>query len=119
MRWGAGILSLGYFVAGHAPLLSLVHGDPAAAGGMAPGFALVVVTLVAVEILIALIPLRRGEFWAFWAALLPVVTIGILRMLTDPKCFAMSLHVHGCHQFMAGLLLAIIGLALAFPRRRS
>lgn len=84
---------------------------------MPPGMALVVVTLVAVEILIVLIPLRRGQLWAFWAALLPLVTIGVPRMLNDPKCFAMSLHVHGCHQFMAGLLLAVVGLALAFPRR--
>jgi hypothetical protein len=117
VQWGAGILALGYFVAGHAPLLSLTHGNPAEAGGMAPAMALVVVTLVAVEILIALVPLRRGQFWAFWAGVFPLVTIGIPRMLTDPKCFAMSLHVHGCHQFMAGLLLAILGLVLAFPRR--
>ncbi len=86
---------------------------------MPPGFALVVVTLVAVEILIALVPLRRGEFWAFWAALLPVLTIGVPRMLTDPNCKAMSLSVHGCHQFMAALLVAVVGLALAFPRRPS
>jgi hypothetical protein len=117
--WGCGLLALGYFVAGHAPLLSLVHGDPAAAGGMSRGFALVVVTLVALEILIALVPLRHGEFWAFWVALLPVVTVGIPRMLTDPNCKAMSLSVHGCHQFMAGLVVAVVGLVLAFPWRTS
>src|SRR5919109_1355207 len=100
VRWGVGMLALGYFIAGHAPLLSLTHSDPAEAGGMAPGFALVAVTLVAVEILIALMPLRRGELWAFWAALLPVLSLGIPRMLTDPNCLAMSLHIHGCHQFM-------------------
>jgi hypothetical protein len=111
------MLALAYFWAGHSALLSLVHGDPAAAGGMAPGSALVVVALIAVEILIALVPLRRGELWALWAALLPVVLVGVPRMLMDPKCKALSLHVHGCHQFMGALLLAIIGLVLAFPRR--
>lgn len=85
---------------------------------MAAGLALVVVTLVALEILIALVPLRRGQFWAFWAALLPIVSVGMPRMLTDPKCKAMSLSVHGCHQFMGALLLAVVGLVLAFPRRQ-
>jgi hypothetical protein len=117
VRWGCGLLALAYFWAGHPALLSLVHGDPAAAGGMLPGTALVVVALVAVEILIVLVPLRRGEVWAFGATLLPVVLVAIPRMLTDPKCKAMSLSVHGCHQFMGAILLAIIGLALAFPYR--
>jgi hypothetical protein len=115
VRWGSGLLALAYFWAGHSALLSLVHGDPAVAGGMPAGTALVVVALVAVEILIALVPLRRAELWAFWAALLPIVLVAIPRMLTDPKCKAMSLSVHGCHQFMGAMLLAIVGLALAYP----
>src|SRR5919197_1186147 len=110
--WGTSILALAYFWAGHRSLVSLVQGDAAAAGGSASGLALVVVAPVAVEIVIALVPLRRGELWAFWAALLPVLLVGVPRMLGDPKCKAMSPHVHGCHQFMGALLLAIVGLVL-------
>jgi methylated-DNA-[protein]-cysteine S-methyltransferase len=104
LRWGSGLLALAYFWAGHGSLLSLVHAELGPSHGIASGLALVTVALVAVEILVVLVPLRRGEKWAFWAALLPVVLVGIPRMLTDPTCTAMSLSVHGCHQLMGALL---------------
>src|SRR5215471_858693 len=45
--------------------------------------ALAIVSLSAVEILIALFPLRRGELWALWAALLPLVFLAIPVILVD------------------------------------
>ena len=78
--------------------------------------ALAIVSLSGVEILIALFPLRRGEVWAFWAALLPLVSLAVPVMLVDVK------HVSSGHllvtlaPFVAGLVLAICGLVLT--RRR-
>ena len=74
--------------------------------------ALAIATLSAVEIVIALFPLRRGEVWAFWAALLPLISLGVPVMLVDVS------HVSSGHllvtlaPFVAGLVLAIWGLAL-------
>jgi glycine/D-amino acid oxidase-like deaminating enzyme len=39
---------------------------------------LALASLAGVEILIALFPLRRGEMWAFWAALLPMTSPDLL-----------------------------------------
>jgi hypothetical protein len=121
LRWGSGLLALAYFWAGHGSLISLVHGEHVPSQGIRSGLALVTVALVAVEILVVLVPLRRGEKWALWAALLPLALVGIPRMLTDPTCTAMSLSVHGCHQFMGALLLAAVGFILVSfgLRRRS
>lgn len=39
--------------------------------------------LSGVEILIAWFPLRRGEVWAFWAALLPLISLAVPIMILD------------------------------------
>jgi hypothetical protein len=79
--------------------------------------ALAIVSLSGVEILIALFPLRRGELWAFWAALLPLISLAVPVMLVDVT------HVSSEHllvtlvPFVAGLVLAICGLVLTRRRR--
>ena len=81
--------------------------------------ALAIVSLSGVEILIALFPLRRGEVWALWAALLPLICLAVPVMLVD------ATHVSSGHllatlaPFLTGLLLATCGLMLTWRRPDS
>lgn len=80
--------------------------------------ALAIGSLSAVEVLIAIFPLSRGERWAFWAALLPLLSLVFPVMLVD------ATHVTSGHllvtlaPFAAGSLLVIGGLALVGWRKR-
>lgn len=64
-------------------------------------------------ILLALIPIRRGERWALWTSLASLIILFIPRVATDPRCLVvLDPHQHGCHTFMISVVLGIIGLAL-------
>jgi hypothetical protein len=109
--WGARLVALAYLWLALQPVFSLIYrNDPGVAHKLEPGMALVSIALIVVEIMIALVPLRRGEGWAFWAAALPFVIAGVPRLLT---CLLSDMHHHGCHQFMAAMLLGVIGLVLS------
>jgi hypothetical protein len=71
-----------------------------------------VYSLTLVEILVALLPLARGERWAHFAGLLPVLAVGIPHVIEDPRCFANLFSQHGCHTFLASMLFIFIGLLL-------
>lgn len=60
-----------------------------------------------------IIPLRRGERWAWVASLMTWVVIGVPRLVNDPRCLQLDLSRHGCHTFMATLAIAAVGLALS------
>jgi len=81
--------------------------------------ALAIGSLSAVEVLIAIFPLRQGERWASWAALLPLLSLVLPVMLID------ATHVSPGHllvtltPFGVGLILAIIGLALVGSHRKK
>ena len=68
------------------------------------------------EVLIAIFPLSKGERWAFWAALLPLLSLVLPVMLID------ATHVISGHRFttlvpfVVGLILIISGLALVSLR---
>jgi hypothetical protein len=114
LAWGARLLALAYVWLAVQPVLSLIYrNDPGVEHRIESGAALVCIALIVVEIMIALVPLRRGEGWAFWAAVAPLVIAGIPRLLTDSACQLADMHHHGCHQFMAAMLLGVIGLALS------
>jgi len=105
-------------------VLSLIfRKDPDLEHKIEPGAALVRIALIVVEIMIAIVPLRQGEGWALWAAALPFVIAGIPRLFTDSACQLTDMHHHGCHQFMAAMLLGLIGLVLSafamFGRERA
>ncbi len=68
-------------------------------------------------LLLALIPMRRGERWAICAAGVPMLIIGIPRIMTDPRCLAAITTQHGCHTFMAAMLLVLTGCVIAAFRR--
>jgi len=65
-------------------------------------------------IMLALVPLRRGERWAFWTLLAVLIILLIPRLASDPRCLVvLDPHQHGCHTFMISIVLGAIGLILA------
>jgi hypothetical protein len=127
LRWAVGLLALCYalqiFSAVFGAFLSSpghVHGahpeDAMTFAAYASTWAITLsLSLAMVELLIALVPLRRCERWAFWAQVVPIVVVGIPRIAYDPRCLANIMSQHGCHSYMVSLVLAIIGLGLAAP----
>ncbi len=64
-------------------------------------------------IMLALVPIRRGERWALWTALGSLIILLVQRTTTDPRCLVVfDPHQHGCHTFMIAVVLGIVGLAL-------
>jgi hypothetical protein len=76
---------------------------------------LVAVTLLGIRVCI--IPLRRGEVWAWIASLMTWVVIAVPRLVNDPRCLQLDLNRHGCHTFMATIVIAAAGLVLSRPPR--
>lgn len=71
--------------------------------------------LVVAGIMLALVPLRRGERWALWTELAILGILFLTRLTSDPRCLVVfDPHQHGCHSFMIAALLGIVGLALAW-----
>jgi hypothetical protein len=70
--------------------------------------------LSAAGIMLALVPLRRGERWALWTSLAMLIILLVPRIATDPRCLVvLDPHQHGCHTFMIAVVLGLVGLALA------
>ena len=71
-------------------------------------------TLAVVGIVLALVPIRRGERWAMWTSLATFIALLATRLATDPRCLVvLDPHQHGCHTFMIAALIGIVGIALA------
>lgn len=71
-------------------------------------------SVAVIGIILALIPIRRGERWAIWTSLATFLVLLATRLVTDPRCLVvLDPHQHGCHTFMLLVLLGIVGLALA------
>ena len=67
-----------------------------------------------VGIVLALIPIRRGERWAMLTSFATFAILFVTRMATDPRCLVvLDPHQHGCHTFMIAVLLGVIGLVLS------
>jgi hypothetical protein len=81
--------------------------------------ALAIATLVVVEILVALVPLRRGERWAFWAALLPLGSLVAPTMLADAVNVPPQHRLTTLAPFIVGLVLAAFGLFLVARQTRD
>jgi hypothetical protein len=70
-------------------------------------------------IVLALIPIRRGERWAMWMSLTILAILFVTRIATDPRCLVvLDPHQHGCHSFMIAVLLGVVGLVLARNSRQ-
>ena len=71
-------------------------------------------SLAVAGVVMALIPLRRGERWALWTQLAVLIILLVTRALTDPRCLVvLDPHQHGCHTFMIAVFLGVVGLVLA------
>jgi hypothetical protein len=69
--------------------------------------------LTGTGIMLALIPIRRGERWALWTSLATLLALFTVRLSTDPRCLVvLDPHQHGCHTFMIAMLVGVIGLGL-------
>ena len=119
LRTGAALIALSYLIVlvgrTHSLLARTLHESsypPSPHGESSLALPLALATLAAVEMLVAWIPLRPGERWAFWATALPLVTLGTAKLVTDPGCTSHFFQQHGCHQFMISLVIAVAGLAL-------
>jgi hypothetical protein len=76
--------------------------------------------LVVAGVMLALIPLRRGEGWARCTSLAMLMILLVARLAKDPRCLVvLDPHQHGCHTFMIAVILGVIGIALARPSRTS
>ncbi len=67
-----------------------------------------------VGIVLAAVPIRRGERWAILTSFATFAILFVTRMATDPRCLVvLDPHQHGCHTFMIALFLGVVGLMLA------
>ena len=70
--------------------------------------------LAVAGIMLAVVPLRRGERWALWTSLAMLIIVLVPRLATDPRCLVvLDPHQHGCHTFMIAVVLGVVGLVLA------
>jgi hypothetical protein len=105
------------YIALSAPLYARAHPhlDPALLAQYAsPWPVALACSLALIGIMLALIPLRRGERWALWTQLSIFVVLFVTRITTDPRCLVvLDPHQHGCHTFMIAMVVGVVGLVLA------
>jgi MFS family permease len=90
------------------------HLDPVMLAQYAAPWPIALACAVAVAgIVLALVPLRRGERWSLWTSLAMLIIMFVTRIATDPRCLVVHPHQHGCHTFMIAIALGVVGLALA------
>ena len=115
LRWGSGIAAAGALglLGAAAAILPRQMDTGARMGRHLVAGALAIAALSVVEVLIALVPLRRGETWAFWASAVPVVVVGVPVVIVDASYVpAASLFATLVPQVL-GLSICIVGLTLA------
>lgn len=114
LHWGSGIVALGALglLAAAAAILPRQIDPGARIGRHLVAGALAIAALAAVEFLVALIPLRRGERWAFWAAAVPVTVLGVPVVILDAVYVAPSTLFATLVPQVLGLAVQIAGLTL-------
>src|SRR5262249_53433884 len=66
-------------------------------------------------IMLAIVPIWRGERWGWLTSLVILVLMFITRLTTDPRCLVvLDPHQHGCHTFMIAVVLGLLGLIMAW-----
>jgi hypothetical protein len=69
--------------------------------------------LAVAGLMLALIPIRRGEKWAVWTSFATLMILFVTRMATDPRCLlVLDPSQHGCHTFMIAVVVGVVGLGL-------
>jgi hypothetical protein len=101
-----------------APAYARAHSylDPVMLAAYAAPWPVALASAVVVAgIMMALIPLRRGERWAVWTELAVLIVLFVTRLTTDPRCLVvLDPHQHGCHSFMIAVVVGVVGLALCW-----
>ncbi len=121
-KTGAGLVVAAYvlllYTSLTAPLYARAHpqlGAAMLAEYAAPWPVALACTLAVAGIVLAVIPLRRGERWALWTSLAMLLIPLVTRFATDARCLVvLDPHQHGCHTFVIAGVLGIVGLALAW-----
>jgi hypothetical protein len=114
LHWGSGVVALGALgmLAAAAAILPRHIDSGARIGRHVLAGGLAIVCLSVVEVLIALIPLRRGEVWAFWAAAAPPVVMGVPVVIVDAVYVAPPNLLATLVPQVLGLAVSTAGLAL-------
>ena len=120
-KTGVGLVVTAYVLlmymslAGPAYARAHPHLDPAMLAAYASPWTIALACGLAIMgIMLALIPVRRGEAWAVWTSLITLTLLLITRLATDPRCLVvLDPHQHGCHTFMIAILLGVVGLVFA------
>ncbi|MBI2682807.1 MAG: hypothetical protein HYX26_06250 [Acidobacteriales bacterium] len=118
---GIGLIILAYLLLFHTALRTAVHGRAhphpevtVSAEPDAPWEAAVTGALAAAGIMLAAMPVRRGDKWAWWTSATMLAILLVTRVATDPRCWVVyDPHQHGCHTFMIAMVMGIAGLAMA------
>ena len=93
-------------------------GTPIFAEYAGPWPVLVACALTLNGLVLALIPVRRGEKWAIWLSAVNLLILLTIRIATDPNCLVvLDPHRDGGRTFMVSIVLGLVSLALAAPRR--
>jgi len=74
---------------------------------------LAIASLSIIEFLIALFPLRNGERWAFWAAAIPYITLGIPILILDAAYVVGERLINTLAPQVCGLIVALVGLGFS------
>jgi len=102
-------LSAPFYARAHPHLDQAMLAQYAAPWPVALGSAVAVAGIV-----LTLVPIRRGERWAWWTSLGMLAILFITRLTTDPRCLVvLDPHQHGCHTFMIAVVLGVVGLGMA------
>jgi len=101
-----------------APAYARAHPDldPALRASYAAPWPVALACTVALAgLMLALVPIRRGEGWARCTALAMLLILFITRLASDRRCLVvLDPHQHGCHTFMIAILVGIVGVGLAW-----
>jgi hypothetical protein len=115
LRWGSTILAIGASGIMAAPIAILSRRpDPTTTVGRHIwAGALALACLSILEILIALHPLRKGEKWAFAAAIVPFVGVGFPVLIMDAVYVDRESMIGALAPQILGLGVGLIGLTLS------
>jgi hypothetical protein len=122
---GIGLLVAAYLLALYTWLAPPVYAHAHAQRGplipaeYAGAWPMVVACALALNgLVLALIPIRRGEMWAIWLSAVNLLILQATRTAADPRCLVvLDPQQHGCQAFMISIVLGLVSLALAAPQR--
>jgi hypothetical protein len=127
LRVGVGLTVAAYllllYTALAAPAYARSHShlDPAMLAAYAAPWPVAMTSVFALTgVVLAIIPVRRGEQWAIWLCLSALAILLVVRITTDARCLVvLDPHQHGCHTFMLLVMVGITGLILSAFGRQS